>query len=71
MEICGLQVDVEQEKGPFCKVAWISGFQIYFPTENLVVRDHCAWTGQDGSGARWIEVARTRGHGGALTSDGC
>jgi hypothetical protein len=45
LEICGLRVDIEQELGPFCKVAWISGFWIYFPTGNPVDQVHGAWTG--------------------------
>jgi hypothetical protein len=43
-EICGLRVDIEQEQGPFCNVAWISGFRLHFPTKNPV-----AMHGQEGA----------------------
>jgi hypothetical protein len=51
LEICGLRVDIEEEQGPSCEVAWISRFQIYFPMENLVDRVHGAARVRDGP--RW------------------
>jgi hypothetical protein len=68
VEICGLQVDIEQEHGPFCNVAWISGFWIYFPIKNLVDRAARLGSTVDRGGAdtraRWHLVGAW--HAGAM-----